>query len=395
MNTSIDQELQLRQEATEAATRQADEDGKRIDNLLKTNDAQQKISDDLAAIEREQTRVQGEIDAARDSQDSARTDAALARRAQLDQLQASLEEQQQAAEQGFSASFSKTFEETNRGIVDLVNKAGEFGNAGALAAQQLQQGIAQAQAQVRDGILTRETYEREVAQQRDIFQQRLNAAQRVEEFLRQGVDQRRQAELDAAKEIEERKKQAALNVQAIEARLEEEKKKNEADRDQGRIRDARAGAARIQQLERARRGEKAIADGLIRQQQQFTQRFTAGINQAQLSQQSLFASQQRSVSGIVNAGNAAIQASAEAFAIQAKKIEELLTPTNALAQVADVRTAEGQAILVETAQRGQDPTLIEARLQTKQLNLIAQGITQAAANYFNTPVAIVGGAVLG
>jgi hypothetical protein len=43
----------------------------------------------------------------------------------------------------------------------------------------------------------------------------------------------------------------------------------------------------------------------------------------------------------------------------------------------------------------QDPALIEARLQTKQLNAIALGIAQAAANYFNAPVAIVGSAVLG
>ena len=51
--------------------------------------------------------------------------------------------------------------------------------------------------------------------------------------------------------------------------------------------------------------------------------------------------------------------------------------------------------MLQTAQQAQDPALIEARLQTKQLNLIAKGITQAAANYFNSPVAIVGGAAMG
>jgi len=398
VNTTIDQELQLRQEATEAATRQADEDGKRIDNLLKTNDAQQKISDDLAAIEREQTRVQGEIDAARDSQDSARTEAALARRAQLDQLQASLEEQQQAAEQGFSASFSKTFEETNKGIVDLVNKASEFGNAGALAAQQLQQGIAQAQAQVRDGILTRETYEREVAQQRDIFQQRLDAAQRVEEFLRQGVDQRRQAELDAAKEIEERKKQAAQNVEAIEARLIEERKKLEEAREAGDLRGARAGQARVRELERVQRQEQALSDGRLRQQNQIGQQFLTGLNSAQQFQNLVTQSNDnflRSFNNTFAGANQALAANAAAAAEQAAKLERLLTPTNQLATTADIRTQEGQDLVVGLTQAAQDPALIEARLQTKQLNVIAQGISAAAAKYFNSPVAIVGGAVLG
>jgi hypothetical protein len=61
---------------------------------------------------------------------------------------------------------------------------------------------------------------------------------------------------------------------------------------------------------------------------------------------------------------------------------------------ADIRTQEGQALVLGLAANAQDPALIEARLQTKQLQLIAGGIAQAAGNYFNTPVAIVGGARL-
>jgi hypothetical protein len=398
VNTSIDQELTLRQDAAEAATKQADEDGKRIDNLLKTNDAQQKIAEDLAALEREQVRVQGEIDAARDAQDAARTDAALSRRAQIDQLQASLEEQQQAAEQGFSASFSKTFEETNKGIVDLVNKAAEFGNAGAIAAQQLKEGIARAQEQVRDGILTRETYEREVAQQRDIFQQRLDAAARVEEFLRNGVDARQQAELKATEELEKRKKQAATNVQAIEAKLIEERKKLEEAREAGDLRGARAGATRVRELERVQRQEQQLADGRLRQQNQIGQQFLTGLNSAQQFQ-NLVTQQNdnflKSFNDTYAGANQALAANAAAAAEQAAKLERLLTPTNQLANTADIRTAEGQQLLLDVASQGIDPALVESRLQTKQLNLIAQGISQAASNYFNSPVAIVGGAALG
>lgn len=231
----------MRQEAADAAAKQADEDAKRIEGLLKTNNAQQKIAEDLIAVEREQARVQGEIDAARDAGDSARTEAALRRRAQLDQLQARLSDEQQAAEQGFGDGFAKAFDATNKSIDDLIVKAEQFGNVGALAAQALEQGIAQAQERARAGILTQETYEREVAQQRDIFQQRLNAAQRVEEFLRNGVDARQAAELKATEELERRKKEAATNVQAIEAKLIEERKKLEEARESGDLRGARTG----------------------------------------------------------------------------------------------------------------------------------------------------------
>jgi hypothetical protein len=398
VNATIDQELQLRQEAADAAAKQADEDAKRIEGLLKTNDAQQKIAEDLIAVEREQVRVQGEIDAARDAGDSARTEAALRRRAQLDQLQARLSDEQQAAEQGFGDGFAKAFDATNKSIDDLIVKAEQFGNVGALAAQALEQGIAQAQERARDGILTQETYEREVAQQRDIFQQRLNAAQRVEEFLRNGVDARQAAELKATEELEKRKKEAATNVQAIEAKLIEERKKLAEDIKDKDFAAARAGNARVKELERVQRQEQQLADGRIQQQRDVGQQFLGGINRAQQFQGLVAQSNEtflRSFNNTYAGANQALAASSAAAAEQAAKLEQLLTPTNQLAQTADIRTAEGQQLLLGLTQQGQDPALIEARLQTKSLNTIAQGITQAASNYFNAPVAIVGGAQFG
>ena len=59
-------------------------------------------------------------------------------------------------------------------------------------------------------------------------------------------------------------------------------------------------------------------------------------------------------------------------------------------QTADVRTQEGAALVLGLLANEQDPALIEARLQTKQLGLIAKGLAQAASNYFNKPVAIFG-----
>ena len=46
--------------------------------------------------------------------------------------------------------------------------------------------------------------------------------------------------------------------------------------------------------------------------------------------------------------------------------------------------------MLNLAASAQDPAAIQARLQTKLLEKIALGIGQAASNYFNQPVAIVG-----
>ena len=51
--------------------------------------------------------------------------------------------------------------------------------------------------------------------------------------------------------------------------------------------------------------------------------------------------------------------------------------------------------MLNLAAAAQDPALIQQRLQTKLLEQIATGIGQAAANYFRTPVAIVGYADVG
>jgi hypothetical protein len=56
----------------------------------------------------------------------------------------------------------------------------------------------------------------------------------------------------------------------------------------------------------------------------------------------------------------------------------------------DVRTTEGASLVLQTIAGGQDPALIQQRLQTKYLEAIALGIAQASSNYFNSPVAIVG-----
>jgi hypothetical protein len=142
------------------------------------------------------------------------------------------------------------------------------------------------------------------------------------------------------------------------------------------------------------RQEQQLAEGRLRQQDQIGQQFVSGLNSAQQFQ-NLVAQQNdnflKSFNDTYAGANQALAAAAE----RAAKIERLLTPTSQLAQTADIRTQEGQDILLGLAASAQDPRLVEAKLQTKQLQLIAQGIGQAASNYFNSPVAIVGGAALG
>ena len=83
------------------------------------------------------------------------------------------------------------------------------------------------------------------------------------------------------------------------------------------------------------------------------------------------------------------------FARQQDRLRQLNTLGSGTVNTSDVRTAEGAALVLDLAANAQDPRLIQERLQTKLLERIAVGIAGAAANYFNTPVSIVGAARLG
>jgi hypothetical protein len=401
VNAELTKELTLRQEAADAAAQQATADDKRIESLLKTSDASSKLQDDLAAVERK-------IEVVRQATDAD----AQARLGQLTELRDNLKEQQQALEQGFGQGFAKAFEETDNAVQQAIEKANEFGAAGSAAAADLAAGIEAAKALVKDGILNREAFELEVARQQEFFQQRIEqeqvvanerqaAAQRVEGFLRGQLDERQRAELDAAARLEERKKEAALNVKAIEDQIAQEREAVEAARKNGNLADARAGVNRLNQLNQAKRAEQQIANGREQNNRQQLRQIQQGNTPAQQFQSLIARNNDLFLSGIQNAyagANAALAQTAQFAAQQADRVrrfQELSRPTNAAVQTADFRTAEGQSLVQSVFEQAQDPALIEARLQTKQLNRIAAGITQAAANYFNSPVAIVGGARMG
>jgi hypothetical protein len=398
LNAQLEKETALRREATAAAEQQATADDKRIESLLKTSDASSKLQDDLDAVERKLDTLADKTDA--ESQ---------TRRDKLLTLRDELKGQQQAVEQGFGQGIAKAFEDTDKAIQQTIEKAGEFGAAGSAAAAELVAGVEAAKALVKDEIIDREAFELEVARQQEFFQQRIQqeqvvanerqaAAQRVEDFLRTTLGDRQQAEMEAAAQLEERKKQAAQNVAAIDAKLEEERRKNEADRDKGRIREARAGAERIRTLEKAKRAENAIAQGRDAANERQLQQFTRADSAAQQFQSLIGRQNEAFLKGFQNAyagANNALAQGARVAEEQARRMEALTRPTNATVNVADIRTAEGQALVQDVAAQAQDPALIEARLQTRLLNTIAAGITGAASNYFNQPVAIVGAARMG
>jgi hypothetical protein len=164
------------------------------------------------------------------------------------------------------------------------------------------------------------------------------------------------------------------------------------------LKDARAGVERVKQLEQAKRIEQGIVDGRVQANRQQAQQLQQGSSAAQQFQSLVARQNDAFLSGFQNAyagANAALAQSARVAEEQARRMEALTRPTNATVNVADIRTAEGQALVQDVAAQAQDPALIEARLQTRLLNSIAAGITGASANYFNQPVAIVGAARMG
>ena len=185
-------------------------------------------------------------------------------------------------------------------------------------------------------------------------------------------------------------------MQAIEAKIIDEQKKLEEARGSNRLKDAKAAQARIDDLKRAQRAEQGIVDGRLQADRAQNGQLVSGLNRTQQFQQ-LVAQQNdtflRSFTNAYAGANAALAAT-NAAAAEILRQQELMRPVAGPVNTADIRTQEGQNLVLSLAANAQDPALIEARLQTKQLQVIAQGISQAASNYFNSPVAIVGGAAL-
>jgi hypothetical protein len=401
----------------DAAAKKADEDKKRLDQLLSPeNDATLKVQKDIAFVIEQQTAAQLKLAEARSAGNRQEADATAARLAQLDGLRTKLETQEQAISQGFANGFSEAFKKTDESVAALANETEKFGRAGDDAIASLQRGVDALQQQVEQGILTQGAYDAEVARQKKLFDERIAqletikqredearkatfdaqiaAADRVQSFLDARLNDRQRAEAEGDAAAADRKIKAAQNVSAIEQRLALEKQALEAAREQNDARASRAAVERVKTLEAALLVEQRIADGrvsgvhdqqqLIASQQEFQQRQLAATQQQQQAQKN-FADQQAKVF------EAQQMAAAEEANRQRDRLNNLNTLGATTIKSQDVRTAEGANLVLALASSEQDPAAIQARLQTKLLQQIALGIGQAASNYFNAPVAIVGG----
>ena len=179
----------------------------RVDGLLAKANELPQVQQDLTAVEAEIARVEASIVAARAAGQVEQAAALATRLADLDQLQAGLNEQADQAAQGFAAGFDDAFASVDDGFNTLSQKAEEFGQAGFDAALRLKQGIEQAKEQVRDGILTQESFDNEVERQQKIFEKRVEQLKEAEKIAGQV----------AAKEADIRERQFEVDL----ARLEE------------------------------------------------------------------------------------------------------------------------------------------------------------------------------
>jgi hypothetical protein len=367
LNQELAKEKDLREKATEAAEAQAKADKKRLDTLLQSNDAASKIEQDLAALERERQRI-----------NEAGGEDAQARLAQLDGLQAKLEEQQQALDQGFGQGFEQAFEGADKAVDTAIQKAEEFGQAGFDAALQLQQGVEAAQQQAEAGILNQEAFDAEVERQQQLFDQRIANEKKV-------IDDRNKAEAEATKLRKEQEKtvndlitqkefggdnariKAAENLVAIEAeiaRAEEDARKARKDGDDEAL---AAANKRIAQLDQVEAKERDIASGASAQREEFQKR-QAQLAEAQAKQQQQIFEEQKKF--------AEEQAKAEQaeFERQEKRLAELNTLGPRQVQTADVRTQEGQQLVLDLFNQQQDPQLIQLRSLNKVMGRIAASI---------------------
>jgi hypothetical protein len=412
-----DEKKRAADEAERAAKREADAiqsvidknlEQIRIDREFGGDAARARNADDLAAIRAEIAKTEQQIAEANAKGDEAAAARAAARLAQLDQVEARLAEAEgnfadraDQTAQGFADGFDKAFATTTRGLDGIIDKAAQFGNEGAKAAQQLQEGIARAQEQVRAGILSKDAYEAEVANQRRIaeerlgqldreakarqaqldaeFQQQVAANERINQFLLNLDGGRQRAEAEAAEQAFKRRQEAAENLKAIEDKIALQRKSVEAAREQNDLKAAKARQEELRALERIQRQEKEIAEGRGNANRQLNRAANVAA-QAQLQQQQVIAdtaksqieTTQRAASNAVNDINQAFAAAADA---QRQLFKDLNTLGSRTVQTADVRTQEGAAIVLGLAVNAQDPRLIEQRLANKILRQIATGLT--------------------
>lgn len=392
VNAELDKELAKRQEAADAAMAQAEADKKRLDQLMETKDEGARIESDLLTVQREQARVSEQLAAARASNNQADADAAAARQAELDQLQASLEEQQRALEQGFGQGFQAAFDQTDQSIMALRDDAVALGVDASAAWIDFSFDVAELQRQVKDGLITKEAYDAELKRRRELYDQEIADIERTGEQrkkVNEYVDQQLALQQFGGDQERLAASQRVLEIEQEIVRVQEELKKA---REAGNKEEADAAARRLGELDQVKAKEEDIASGRgkyeedIRKQQETA---LQAYQQQQQQAQQAYAQEQARI----------FEEQRKAAEAEAKRQEERIRKLNTLGaqsiSVADIRNAESANLVLQLGANAQDPQLIQQRLQTKLLEKIALGIGQASSNYFNQPVAIVGYADVG
>jgi phage-related protein len=227
---SVEDQAKIAAEAERAAKAEKDR-LETVNKIIKANEEQIRIqeqfggnarlakaSDELDALEEESRRVQEALRAAREAGDQEAANAAASRLAVLDRVVEKQRETvagiQEAAEQaalGFTQGFDSAFASVDRTFDTLSDKATQFGQEGFDAALRLKEGIEAAKEAVKDGILNREAFEREVQRQKKLFEDRVKDLQNAEKIA-QDIAKREEKLRDRQFEIQREREEELANV---------------------------------------------------------------------------------------------------------------------------------------------------------------------------------------
>jgi hypothetical protein len=377
-NREYDKQIEKIKQANTERQKQIEDDRKRSESLLDEMDKTRAVQRDREAVERDVARLRSEA-AAQGFFTPEQREQLL----DLQQLQGELAEKQRAVAQGFEKGYAEAFDKTADKFDSLVVKSEEFGAAGQEAARRLADGLNNAARLAERGAIGEEAYNREVARQERLYENEIAG-------LKKAADERLKVN-EAVDQIlllqsvngDSQRAEAKKQVLAIEQEIARVQEEIAAAREADDTEAVNAGAARLAQLDQAAAKERDIASGAAKQREEFQKKSEENLK-AQQQQQQQYAQQQAKI----------FEEQQKAAAAEAKRQEERLEKLNTLGATTiksqDVRTTEGASLVLQTIANGQDPALIQQRLQTKYLEAIAAGIGQASSNYFNSPVAIVG-----
>jgi hypothetical protein len=368
VNAEYDKQIdKIKQVQEEQKKLVADQDA-RVDALLQSQSETAKIEQQILDVQQTAARVADEAAKAREAGNAAAADGATARLAQLDQLEAQLDEKLQAAEQGFGeAGFGPAFQAINDGLNDSAEKASEFGNAGAQAFAQLQAGVQAAQQQAKDGILNQEALDQQVAAQQKAFDQEIK---NIEEAAKRREDVQKQVDqmiFDSLDEQQQAQIKAAENIKVLEEEKAAVQAKLAAARDANDKEAIKAGQQRLAQIDKLAAKEQDVASGAAGQREKFLEQ-QKKVADAQQKQQEAFLQEQQ------KAAEERQKAEEAEYNRQVERIAALNTLGSRTVQTADVRTAEGQQIVFDLLNQEQDPQLIAVRQTNRLLGRIAASI---------------------